>query len=201
MYNSDEIDIRSKENVRENGEVFTPFAIVDKMTALIPDVAWDDPEYCFLEPACGNGQFLVRIFERRIVSGLSIEDTLNTIIGMDITYQNVLDCHFRLFERSCYQMMIEGIVPQSRPWFRRTIGLIAIVTNNIFRVDDSITYITSGKLEARKFFSVDPTGHDQVFSAEKQKAKLDKIKEHVVKYRKSGKCGLFAPFFKKKDAA
>ena len=200
MYDSGELDIRSKDNVRDKGEVFTPFAIVDKMCDLIPDVAWDDPEYCFLEPACGNGQFLVRIFERRIAAGMSIEDTLNTIIGMDLTHQNVLDCHFRLYERACYQMLVEGMTSQSRLWFSRAVRLIAIVINNIFRVDDSIAYINSGKLGTRKFFSVDPTGHDQTLSAEQQKARLDKIKEQVVKYKKSRKQnGVFAPFFKKES--
>jgi len=198
MYETDEVDIRSKENVRDNGEVFTPFVIVDKMVALIPDAAWDDPEYCFLEPACGNGQFLVRIFERRISSGLSIEDALNTMIGMDITHQNILDCHFRLYERACYQMMVEGMSPQSRAWFSRGIRIIAIVINNIFRVDDSLDYINSGKLAKRKFFFADPTGSSDVLSVADQKKRLDKIKEQVVKYKKSGKRnGVFAPFFKK----
>lgn len=178
VYKSGEIDIRSKDNVRDKGEVFTPFAIVDKMIALIPDEAWEDPEYCFLEPACGNGQFLVRIFDRRIAAGMSIEVALNTMIGMDITYQNILDCHFRLFERARQQRRLS---------FSRAVRLIAIVTNNIFRVDDSIEYINSGKLQAKKFFFVDPTGHDQVLSAEEQKKRLNKIK---IKYKSGGFFGI-----------
>jgi len=196
MYECGEIDIRSKDNVRDNGEVFTPFAIVDKMLALIPDAAWDDPEYCFLEPACGNGQFLVRIFERRIASGLSIEDSLNTMIGMDITNQNILDCHFRLYERACYQMMVEGMSPQNRTWYSHTVRIIAIVTNNVFRVNDSLDYINSGKLEEKKFFFSDPSGNQQVLSTSNQEKILDKIKEQVVKYKKSKKTGVFSPFFK-----
>jgi len=201
VYKESEVDIRSKQNVRDNGEVFTPFAIVDKMIALIPDEAWEDPKYCFLEPACGNGQFLVKIFERRIAAGISIEGALNTMIAMDITYQNILDCHFRLYERACYQMMVEGMAPQSRAWFSCAVRLIAIVTNNIFLVKDSIEYIESGKLDSKKFFSVDPTGNDQSLFIDQQKKKLDKIKEQVVKYKKSGKrTGVFAPFFKKESA-
>lgn len=202
MYKSSEVDIRSKINVRENGEVFTPFAIVDQMIDLVPDSAWNDPEYCFLEPACGNGQFLVKIFERRIAAGMSIEVALNTMIGMDITNQNVLDCHFRLFERACYQMLVEGMVPQSNKWYLRALKIIAIVTNNIFRVNDSISYINSGKLENKRFFFSDPTGSNQVLSDEDRNQRLGKIKEQILKYKRSGKTsGVFAPFFKKRESA
>jgi len=167
------------------------------MIALIPDDAWEDPKYCFLEPSCGNGQFLVKIFDRRISAGISIEGALNTMIAMDITYQNILDCHLRLYERACYQMMVEGMVPQSRAWFSCAVGLIAIVTNNIFLVDDSIEYIKSGKLDSKKFFSVDPTGNDHIFSVDQQKKKLDKINEQLIKYKQGGK-RVFAPFYKNK---
>lgn len=44
MYVNDEIDSRSKDNVRENGEVFTPSVIVEDMLDLIPGSAWSDPE-------------------------------------------------------------------------------------------------------------------------------------------------------------
>lgn len=201
MYKSDEIEIRSKENVRDNGEVFTPFAIVDKMIALIPDEAWADPEYCFLEPACGNGQFLVKIFERRIDSGLSIEVALNTIIAMDITNQNILDCHFRLFERACSQMNVEGMNPQSKKWFLRAAKIIAIVMNNIFRVDDSVEYINSGKLGKKKFFFSDPTGSEQTLSDSDRKRRLANIGKQILKYKKSKKrSGSFSPFLNKEVA-
>ena len=146
MYDSNEQQIRSKDNVRDKGEVFTPFAIVDKMCDLIPDAAWSDPEYCFLEPACGNGQFLVRIFERRIAAGVSVEVALNTMIGMDISVENILECHDRL----------QSLLPKS------TSRLTAIIKNNIFQVEDSIEYINSGELASKKFVYDDPTGHGQV---------------------------------------
>lgn len=124
-----EIEIRSKDNVRNNGEVFTPSVIVDKMIDLIPDGVWADPEYYFLEPACGNGNFLVAIFNRRIDSGISTEITLRTMIGMDISQQNIDDCHARLL----------ALAP----------GYIDILNHQVFLVDDSLSYIRSGKLQER----------------------------------------------------
>jgi hypothetical protein len=195
------VEFRSRENIRANGEVFTPFPIVDKMLALIPDAAWNDPEYCFLEPACGNGQFLVRIFEKRIAAGMSIEVALNTMIGMDISQENILDSHFRLYERACYQMTVEGVQPQSREWFSRAVRIVAIVTTNIFKVSDSLDYIKSGKLEQKKFFFDDPTGSGQTLAFGTQVQMLDRIDQQFKKYeaKPSGDAtgNSFTPFMRK----
>jgi hypothetical protein len=110
MYAENDLDIRNRDNVRNNGEVFTPTPIVDSMNDLVPKSAWEDKEFVFLEPTCGNGQFLTRIFEKRIANGLSIEEALNTLIGMDITADNIWDSHKRLFELACSYMAKNGIV-------------------------------------------------------------------------------------------
>ena len=78
MYAENDLDIRNRDNVRNNGEVFTPTPIVDSMNDLVPLDAWKDKEFVFIEPTCGNGQFLTRIFEKRIANGLTIEEALNT---------------------------------------------------------------------------------------------------------------------------
>ena len=79
MYAENDLDIRNRDNVRNNGEVFTPTPIVDSMNDLVPKSAWEDKEFVFLEPTCGNGQFLTRIFEKRIANGLSIEEALKIL--------------------------------------------------------------------------------------------------------------------------
>jgi len=198
MYGKDETIERSKENVKNSGEVFTPLVIVDKMNALIPDSAWEDKEFCFLEPACGNGQILVKIFERRIAAGISIEDTLNTLIGMDISRDNIVDSLFRLFERATAQMSVEGMIPQSREWFERAYKLFAIASNNIFRVKDSIQYIKSGELSKRLFFFEDPTGNKQVLSPASRKSRLQVIRAEFEKAKNgTSKVPCIAAFLKK----
>ncbi len=92
------MQIRSKENVRLKGEVFTPPRIVDDMLQLFPESVWSDPEYIFLEPTCGHGNFLVAIFKKRLEAGLPIQTILNTMYGMDISEENINDCHSRLTE-------------------------------------------------------------------------------------------------------
>jgi len=118
--------IRSKENVRNNGEVFTPTYIVDDMLKLIPEKAWKDPSFVFIEPTCGNGQFLVRIFQKRIDSNIPVLDALNTIIGMDISEENIIDSRKRLYELASQIKRINKAKAK------------AIIINNIFQVDDSL---------------------------------------------------------------
>ena len=138
MYAENDLDIRNRDNVRNNGEVFTPTPIVDSMNDLVPLDAWKDTSFVFIEPTCGNGQFLTRIFEKRIANGLSIEEALNTLIGMDITADNIWDSHKRLFELACSCMVKNGIKKGSDEWFEKAVRIIAIVRNNIFLVHDSL---------------------------------------------------------------
>lgn len=177
-----EIMTRSKENVRENGEVFTPFPIVDKMLDLIPDECWADPTYCFLEPTCGNGQFLVKMFEKRVAAGVSIEAAFNTMIGMDISVRNILDSHFRLYERACAQMQVDGLKPQGPSWFEAAHRLVAIATNNIFQVKDSLEVLRTGGLDSRRFVFDDPTGNDQILTPTQLDNRQARIAAQFAKY-------------------
>lgn len=63
----DEKLIKSKERVQQHGEVFTPQWMVQKML----DVegikqACENIDATFLEPAAGDGNFLVAILERKL---------------------------------------------------------------------------------------------------------------------------------------
>jgi len=198
MYNETDLDIRNRDNVRNNGEVFTPTKIVDDMNALIPDSAWKDSSYVFIEPTCGNGQFLVRIFEKRIANGLSIEEALNTMIGMDITNDNILDSHKRLFELACNAMIEQGIKPKSKEWFENAVRFVAIVRNNIFLVKDSLKVMAdygkgSGDLTKKKFVFSDPTGNKQTMKPSDRDAKILVIQK-AFKDHKNTKT--LSPFFK-----
>jgi hypothetical protein len=59
--------IRSKQRVADHGEVFTPAWMVEAMLDLVKDETGRiDPR--FLEPACGDGNFLVRILQRKLAA-------------------------------------------------------------------------------------------------------------------------------------
>jgi len=161
MYKAGEKDIRSKANVKNNGEVFTPLAIVDKMLDLIPETAWQDPEFVFLEPTCGNGNFLIKIFERRI-KYLSVEDSLNTIIAMDISKENIFESRYRLFELAAKELKKKRKLNKEI-----SVKIIMIVTNNIFKTDSlkalNDKKMGTGILKSLKFVYKDPTGNNIVW--------------------------------------
>ena len=93
--------IKSKTRVKERGEVFTAEREVKAMCDLIPEnEIWSDITKTFLEPSCGNGNFLVEIFGRKLKYCNDERDglkALNSIFGIDIMQDNVLESRLRLF--------------------------------------------------------------------------------------------------------
>ena len=57
--------IKSKKRVAEHGEVFTPPWMVEAMLDLVKGET-ERIDSRFLEPACGSGNFLVRILQRKL---------------------------------------------------------------------------------------------------------------------------------------
>lgn len=93
--------IKSKERVNKFAEVFTAEREVKAMCDLIPSEVWEDIDSRFLEPACGNGNFLVEIFERKLNRCESAEQglqALRSIYGIDIQQDNVEESKQRLFD-------------------------------------------------------------------------------------------------------
>ena len=85
---------RSKERITKNGEVFTPKALVEKMMDKIPEEKWKDPKATFLEPTSDN--MLICMLERRISSGISPINALQTLFGVELMQDNVDLCKDRI---------------------------------------------------------------------------------------------------------
>ena len=90
---------RMTNRIKETGEVFTPTDLVIEMIQKLLD---NDPN-CLgpgktvLEPACGDGQFLVAIKWLKIMHYNMLEsDALNDLYGIDIMEDNVALCRKRL---------------------------------------------------------------------------------------------------------
>jgi SAM-dependent methyltransferase len=60
-------DIKSKQRVADHGEVFTPTWMVEAMLDLVKDET-ERIDSRFLEPACGSGNFLVKIVQRKLAA-------------------------------------------------------------------------------------------------------------------------------------
>lgn len=59
--------IKSKQRVADHGEVFTPAWMVEAMLDLVKDEA-NRIDARFLEPACGSGNFLVHVLQRKLAA-------------------------------------------------------------------------------------------------------------------------------------
>ena len=100
--------IKSKERVSERGEVFTAEREVNAMLDLVANECLR-PDSRFLEPACGDGNFLSAILKRKLTelrrkykkSPRDYEKqaivAIGSLYGVDIMNDNVLACRERLF--------------------------------------------------------------------------------------------------------
>ena len=104
-----ERQVKSKQRVSDHGEVFTAEREVNAMLDLVkPEAERIDSR--FLEPACGEGAFLIEILRRKLEVvksryGKSPYDyeryavlAVTSIYGVDILQDNVEICRQRLYE-------------------------------------------------------------------------------------------------------
>ena len=61
------VTIKSKKRVADHGEVFTPSWMVEAMLDLVKGET-ERIDSRFLEPACGSGNFLVRVLQRKLTA-------------------------------------------------------------------------------------------------------------------------------------
>lgn len=100
--------IKSKERVAKHGEVFTDEKIVKAMCDLVK-AETERIDSRFLEPACGNGNFLAEILQRKLAvverrygkkpaeyERYSLQ-ALASIYGVELLADNVAECRDRLF--------------------------------------------------------------------------------------------------------
>ena len=94
--------IKSRKRVADFGEVYTAQKQVNDMLALLPD---DMPlESTYLEPACGNGNFLAAILKKKLSKALLMGENIDrlfviavsSIYGVDIQEDNVLESRNRM---------------------------------------------------------------------------------------------------------
>jgi len=98
---------RDKLRVKATGEVFTPTPLVQEMLAQLPLEQFTDPTKTFLDPSCGDGQFLSEALIKKMENGSTFEQALSTIYGVELMPDNVQLCRERLL---CGQEHLRHIV-------------------------------------------------------------------------------------------
>lgn len=101
--------IKSKQRVADHGEVFTPPWMVDAMLDLVKGET-ERIDSRFLESACGSGNFLIRVLQRKLAAvevrfGKSEFEkrqyallALMCIYGIEILADNIVECRANLLE-------------------------------------------------------------------------------------------------------
>lgn len=116
---------RDQLRIKATGEVFTPKKLVDKMLNQLDERLFSDPTKTFLDPACGDGEFLAGVLYRKLQNGIELVQALNTIYGIDIMPDNVELCQKRLLcgrtEKEVIAIVNERIIQRdSLKYFRGT---------------------------------------------------------------------------------
>jgi len=100
--------VKSRERVAQYAEVLTPPGIVNAMLDLVKQET-ERIDSRFLEPACGTGNFLTEILERKLrvvekhYGKIQLEYeryavlAVSSLYGVDILEDNVQECRERLF--------------------------------------------------------------------------------------------------------
>jgi hypothetical protein len=101
--------VKSKQRVADHGEVFTPPWMVEAMLDLVKDET-ERIDARFLEPACGSGNFISRILQRKLAAvelryGRSPFERqyhallgLMCIYGIELLADNVAECRANALE-------------------------------------------------------------------------------------------------------
>lgn len=122
--------IKSRTRVKDQGEVFTEKREVDNILALTE--ATSNRYWRFLEPTCGNGNFLEAILRQRLdhlkqdkfewhpqKREFSVLKIISTIYGVDIAADNIAECKGRL-----RKVIAEYFPKKSSKEFRRAADII-----------------------------------------------------------------------------
>lgn len=100
--------VKSKKRVAEHGEVFTNEREVNAMLDLVKNET-ERIDSRFLEPACGNGNFLAEVLRRKLAvvesryakSQIEFERyaviAVSSMYGVDILEDNAIECRERLY--------------------------------------------------------------------------------------------------------
>lgn len=108
LISQEHIQVKSPKRVLDHGEVFTSPREVNAMLDLVKDET-ENIESRFLEPACGDGNFLVEILRRKLDVVLRRHSknqiiferyafiAVGSLYGIDLLQDNVEHCRVRLF--------------------------------------------------------------------------------------------------------
>ncbi|MBC8206986.1 MAG: N-6 DNA methylase [Kiritimatiellales bacterium] len=175
--------MKSKERVADHGEVFTPAWMVEAMLDLVKGET-ERIDSRFLEPACGDGNFLVQVLRRKLAAvelkyGKSDFErrhyallAIMCIYGIELLPDNISDCRANLLEILAGHLNLD----ESDDLYRAAFYVLSqnLVHGDALKMrthdDQAITFAEWGYLGKGKFqrrdFRLDSLTLSSSFSAE-----------------------------------
>ena len=175
--------VKSKQRVADHGEVFTPPWLVEAMLDLVKDET-ERIDSRFLEPACGSGNFLVRILQRKLAAvelkfgKCDFERRHYALLavmcayGMELLEDNIAECRANMLEILADYLK----VGESDDLYRAASYVLSqnLVHGDALKMrttdDQPITFAEWGYLGKGKFqrrdFRLDTLAQSSMFSAE-----------------------------------
>ena len=175
--------IKSRKRVADHGEVFTPAWMVDAMLDLVKDES-ERIDSRFLEPACGSGNFIVKVLRRKLAAverkfGKSDFEkqhyallALMCIYGIELLEDNIFECRANMLEILAEYLNIDESDDLCR-------AAIYVLSQNLVHGDaltmctsrnEPITFAEWGYLSKGKFqrrdFRFDTLTHSSAYSQE-----------------------------------
>ena len=143
------VQVKSRERVQKHGEVFTAEREVNAMLDLVKNET-ERIDSRFLEPACGDGNFLIEILRRKLAvvhanwlkhqSQLQYEKdailAISSMYGIDILPDNAAACRARLL--SYFKEQYSGLFPQS--YKPECITSVEFLLSKNIILGDALTY-------------------------------------------------------------
>lgn len=158
------IEEKRKTRKKSTAEDFTPLPLVNeilnKLSTESCNVVWSEDK-TYLDPACGNGNFLIEILKRKLKAKHNPLKALSTIYGTDIMNDNINECRLRLIK-------VLATFPNLKLTEQDKIDIVRIVAQNI--VCTPLDKFPNGSLDYDFSF-------DKTLSEERAKTTLQKIRE------------------------
>lgn len=185
--------VKSRQRVADHGEVFTPAWLVADMLDLVKSET-ERIDSRFLEPACGSGNFLVPVLQRKLAAvkarhGRSDFEkrhyalsALMSVYGIELLPDNVAECRQNLLET--FSAFLK--VGPDDVWARAAASVLAvnIVQGDALEMTDAsgehITFPEWGYLGRGKFQRRDFRFDNLTQRASFQGTLFDQFEEHEV---------------------
>jgi hypothetical protein len=150
---------RNQARVKSTGEVFTPTPLVQEILNQLSSEHFTDTTKTFIDPSCGDGQFLSEVIIKKMENGSTYQQALDTTYGVDLMLDNCLECIRRLYGAE-QDPIIKTIEGPDIPKVWRKDGL-----NAIFEVNGKISNIVcaDGIVYDYSFGEIETFGPDDLF--------------------------------------